>query len=205
MDIAQALWQLLINPNVAYLLLIIGIWSAITAFIMPGTGLPEAIAVISLTLGVVGLTQLPVDAVGAVMIVLAFVLFILELKIVSHGALTVGGVVSFALGSVFLVRPQDGQPGISLVVIGLTTLATLGFFSLAVSAAVRTHRLPIFSNPQTRLIGAHGIVKQPLSPVGAVQVKSELWTAVADEPLAVGEHVTIVKIEGLRLRVARAK
>jgi len=118
MDIAQALWQLLINPNVAYLLLIIGIWSAITAFIMPGTGLAEAIAVISLTLGVVGLTQLPVDAIGAVMIVLAFVLFILELKIVTHGALTVGGVVSFALGSVFLVRPKDGQPGISLVVIG---------------------------------------------------------------------------------------
>jgi membrane-bound serine protease (ClpP class) len=172
---------------------------------MPGTGLPEAIAVVSVTLGVMGLTQLPVDAVGAIMIVLAFVLFILELKIISHGALTVGGVVSFALGSVFLVRPKDGQPGISLVVIGLTTLATLGFFSLAVSAAVRTHRLPIFSNPQTRLIGAHGIVKEPLSPVGTVQVKSELWTAVADEPLAVGDRVTIVKIEGLRLRVAKVK
>jgi membrane-bound serine protease (ClpP class) len=205
MDIANTLWQLLINPNIAYLLLIIGIWSAITAFIMPGTGLAEAIAAVSLVLGIVGLAQLPVDTVGAVLIVLAFVLFILELKIVTHGALTVGGVVSFAAGSIFLVKPNEQQAGIAPVVVGITTLVTLGFFVLAVSAAVRTHKLPIFSNPQTRLIGARGIVKQSLAPVGTVQVKSELWTAVADEPLAVGEHVTIVKIEGLRLRVARAK
>ena len=115
MDIAQALWQLLINPNVAYLLLIIGLWSAITAFLMPGTGLPEAIAAVALVLGVTGLAQLPVNFVGAAMIALAFVLFVLEFKIVSHGALTVGGVVSFALGSVFLVRPTEStarrEPG----------------------------------------------------------------------------------------------
>ncbi len=205
MDIATTLRELLIDPNVAYLLLIIGIWSAITAFIMPGTGLPEAIAVISVALGVMGLAQLPVNAIGVVLIVLAFVLFILELKIASHGALTVGGVLAFAFGSIFLVRPTETQPGISLIVIGLTTLATVGFFGIAVSAAVRAHKLPAVSNLQTRLIGAHGVVKQPLSPVGTVQVKSELWTAVSDEPLAAGEHVVVTKIEGLRLRVARLK
>ena len=205
MDMAETLWQLLTNPNVAYLLLIIGIWSAITAFIMPGTGLPEAISVICLVLGITGLVQLDVQVIGLVMIALAFVLFVLEFKIVSHGALTVGGVVSFALGSVFLVRPTETQPGVSLVVVGIATLATLGFFTLAVSAALRTFKLPVFSSPQVRLIGAQGVVKQPLTPAGTVQVKSELWTAVADEPLEAGERVVVTKIEGLRLRVAKAK
>ena len=205
MDIAQTLWQLLINPNVAYLLLIIGLWSAITAFIMPGTGLPEAIAAVSLVLAITGLAQLQVNLIGAVMIALAFVLFVLEFKVMSPGALTAGGVESFALGSIFLVRPTETQPGLSLWVVGLATLATLGFFGVAMRAAIRTYRLPVFSSPQRRLIGARGVVKQSLAPVGTVQVKSELWSAVADEPLEAGEHVVVTAIEGLKLRVARAK
>jgi len=204
MDIAQTLWQLLINPNIAYLLLVIGLWSAITAFVVPGTGLPEAIAAVCLALGVTGLTQLDINAVGAVMIALAFVLFLLEFKVMSHGALTVGGVVSFALGSVFFVRPTESQPGVSLVVVGMTTLATVFFFAVAVRAALRTYRQPIFSSRQ-RIVGAQGVVKQTIAPVGTVQVKSELWTAVADEQVAAGEQVVVTSIEGLRLRVARVK
>jgi len=204
MDIAQTIWQLLINPNIAYLLLVIGIWSAITAFLVPGTGLPEAIAAVCLVLGVTGLTQLPINAVGAAMIALAFVLFLVEFKVMSHGALTVGGVVSFALGSLFLVRPTEAQPGVSLVVVIATTLATVVFFVVAVRAALRTFRQPIFSSRQ-RIVGAQGVVKQTIAPVGTVQVKSELWTAVADEQVAAGERVVVTGIEGLRLRVARAK
>jgi membrane-bound serine protease (ClpP class) len=156
-------------------------------------------------LGVTGLAQLPVNLIGAALIALAFVLFVLELKIVSHGALTVGGIVSFALGSILLVKPTDTQPGVSLVVVGVTTLATIVFFVVAVRAALRTYKQPVFSNPQTRLVGARGIVKESLSPIGSVQVKSELWSAVADEPVAAGEHIVVTKIEGLRLRVARDK
>ncbi len=204
MDMAQTLWQLLINPNIAYLLLVIGLWSAITAFLVPGTGLPEAIAAVCLVLGVTGLTQLPINAVGAAMIALAFVLFLLEFKVMSHGALTVGGVVSFALGSLFLVRPTEAQPGVSIAVVSMTTLATVVFFVVAVRAALRTYRQPIFSSRQ-RIVGAQGVVKQTIAPVGAVQVKSELWTAVADEQVAAGEKVVVTGIEGLRLRVARAK
>jgi membrane-bound serine protease (ClpP class) len=204
MDIAQTLWQLLINPNIAYLLLVIGLWSAITAFVVPGTGLPEAIAAVCLVLGVTGLTQLDINAVGALMIALAFVLFLLEFKVMSHGALTVGGVVSFALGSLFLVRPTEAQPGVSVAVVGMTTLATVFFFVVAVRAALRTYRQPIFSSRQ-RIVGAQGVVKQTIAPVGTVQVKSELWTAVSDEQVAAGERVVVTGIEGLRLRVARAK
>jgi membrane-bound serine protease (ClpP class) len=204
MDIAQALWQLLINPNVAYLLLIIGLWAAITAFVVPGTGLPEATAVICLVLGITGLAQLPINFIGAAMIALAFILFILEFKIVSHGALMISGIASFALGSVLLVKPTETQPGISLGVIGVTTLATIVFFVVAVRAALRTFRQPIYSSRQ-RLVGAHGIVKQALAPIGTVQLKSELWSAVADEPMPAGEEVVVTKIEGLKVHVARAK
>jgi membrane-bound serine protease (ClpP class) len=204
MDIAQALWQLLINPNVAYLLLIIGLWAGITAFIMPGTGLPEAVAAVALVLGITGLAQLPVDFVGAAMIAVAFVLFVLEFKIVSHGALMAGGIVSFAFGSIFLVRPTEVQPGVAPAVVGATTLATVVFFVVAVRAALRTFKLPVFSSPQ-RLIGARGMVKQPLAPVGTVQLKSELWSAISDEPLVAGDLVVVTGIEGLKLHVARAK
>ena len=204
MDIAQGLWQLLINPNVAYLLLIIGLWAGITAFVVPGSGLLEAMAAVSLVLGVTGLTQLPINVVGVALIVLAFVLFLLEFKVMSHGALTAGGVASFVLGSIFLVRPSETQPGVSLAVIGATTLATVVFFAVAVRAALRTYRQPIFSNRQ-RIIGARGIVKQTLAPAGTVQVKSELWSAVADEQVAAGEEVVVTAVEGLKLRVARAK
>ena len=204
MDIAQGLWQLLINPNVAYLLLIIGLWAGITAFCVPGSGLLEAMAAVSLVLGVTGLTQLPINVVGAALIVLAFILFLLEFKLMSHGALTAGGVVSFVLGSIFLVRPSETQPGVSLTVIGATTLATVVFFAVAVRAALGTYRQPIFSNRQ-RIVGAHGIVKQTLAPAGTVQVKSELWSAVADEQVAAGEEVVVTAVEGLKLRVARAK
>jgi membrane-bound serine protease (ClpP class) len=205
MDIAQALWQLLINPNVAYLLLIIGLWAAITAFVVPGTGLSEAAAAVCLVLGVTGLTQLPLNVTGAAMIALSFVLFLLEFKVMSHGALMAGGVVAFALGSIFLVRPSETQPGVSLAVVGVTTLATVVFFAVAIRAALRTYRLPVFSNPQTRLIGARGVVTQALAPVGTVQVKSELWSAVSDEQVAAGEEVVVTAIEGLKLRVARAR
>ncbi len=203
MDMAQTLWQLLINPNIAYLLLIMGLWSGITAFAVPGTGLAEAVAFISLALGVMGLAQLPVNLVGAALIGLAFLLFVLELKVISHGALTLGGIVSFALGSIFLVRPTETQPGISLAVVAATTLATLVFVLLAFRAALRVYRLPVYSNPQ-RMIGTIGVVKQALAPLGTVQVRSELWSAVADEPLPAGERVVVTKIEGLKLHVARA-
>jgi membrane-bound serine protease (ClpP class) len=205
MDIAQALWQLIVNPNVAYLLLIIGLWAAITAFIVPGTGLAEAVAAVALVLGVTGLAQLPVNFVGVAMIALAFVLFLLEFKIITHGALMAGGIASFAFGSVLLVKPTASQPGVSLVVVGATSLATLVFFTVAIRAALRTYRLPIFSSPQHRLVGAHGVVKQALAPLGSVQVKSELWSAVADEPVPAGEEVVVTRIEGLKIHVARAK
>ena len=204
MDMAQSLWQLLINPNIAYLLLIIGLWASITALIMPGTGVPEATAILCIALGVIGLAQLQINAIGVMLLALGFALFILELKVASHGALTLGGVFAFALGSIFLVQPKDSQSGIDLWVIGLTSLGTLAFFGVAARAALHTLRLPIYSNPK-RLIGAHGTVKQAVAPVGSVQVKSELWTAVADEPLNAGDLIVVTAIEGLRLRVARVK
>jgi membrane-bound ClpP family serine protease len=91
MDIATTFWNLLVNPNVVYLLFVIGLWALITAIATPGTGFPEAAAVVCLALAVLGLARLPVNLAGAALIVVSVILLALDLTLRSHGALTLGG------------------------------------------------------------------------------------------------------------------
>nr|HID15107.1 hypothetical protein [Anaerolineae bacterium] len=200
-ELVQVLWSLLTNPNVVYVLLIIGLWALAAAFYVPGTGLLEVAAVVCLVLAIAGLTQLPVNVVGVILIVVAGVLFIIDLKVQSV-ALTVGAVVSLVLGSVFLFPPTEGTLRLSPWLIGGVTLASLGFFGIAFFAVVRAQRLGAKVAAEA-IIGEKGVVTTPIDPVGTVQVRSELWTAVADEPIGVGEEVEVVALEGLKVRVRR--
>jgi len=201
-ELVYALWSLLINPNVVYVLLIVGLWATAAAFYVPGTGLMEISAVLCLVLAIAGLTQLPVNVVGVLLILVAGALFVVDLKVQSV-ALTVGAMVALVLGSVFIFPPAEGALRISPWLIGGVTLASLGFFGVALSAVIRTSRLHAKVSIET-LIGKRGVVTAPIEPVGTVQVQSELWTATADEPIGAGEEVEIVALEGLRVHVARA-
>jgi membrane-bound serine protease (ClpP class) len=200
-ELVQVLWSLLTNPNVVYVLFIIGLWAAAAAFYVPGTGLPEVAAVICLVLAIAGLTQLPINVVGVLLIVVAGVLFVVDLKVQSV-AITIGAIASLVLGSVFLFPPAEGTLRLSPLLIGVVAVASLGFFGVALSAAIRTQRLPAKAVPEV-VIGKRGVVTTPIDPVGTVQVQSELWTATADEPIGVGEEIEVVAIEGLRVRVRR--
>jgi len=200
-ELVQALWSLLTNPNVVYVLFVIGLWAAAAAFYVPGTGLLEVAAVICLVLAIAGLTQLPVNVVGITLIVVAGALFVVDLKVQSV-ALTVGAAVSLVLGSVFLFPPAEGVLRLSPWLIGGVTLASFGFFGVALSAAIRAQRLRAKVDAAT-IVGKKGVVTTPIAPVGTVQVQSELWTATADEPIGVGEEVEVVALEGLRARVRR--
>lgn len=200
-ELVQTLWSLLTNPNVVYLLLVIGLWAAVAAFKVPGTGLPEAASVLCLVLAIAGLTQLPVNVVGVVLIVVSGVLFVVDLKVQSV-AITVGAVVSLVLGSLFLFPPAEGMPRVSPWLIGGVALASLGFFGVVLSAAVHAQRLPAKVAPEA-ILGETGVVTTPIDPVGAVQMQSELWTATADEPIGVGEEVEAIGLEGLKVRVKR--
>lgn len=200
-ELVQVLWSLLINPNVVYVLLIIGLWAAAAAFYVPGTGLLEVAAVVCLVLAIVGLTRLPVNVVGVILIVVAGALFVVDLKVQSV-AFTVGAAVSLVLGSVFLFPPAESTLRLSPWLIGGVTLASLGFFGVAFSAVIRAQRLRAKVAAEA-VVGKRGVVTMPIDPVGTVQVQSELWTAIADEPLGAGEEVEVVALQGLKVHVRR--
>lgn len=204
-EMAQALWSLLINPNIVYALLIIGLWAAAAAFYVPGTGVLEVAAVICLTLAIAGLTQQPVNVMGVILIVIAGVLFIVDLNVQSV-AISVGAAVALVLGSVFLFPPTEGTARLSPWLIGGVTLASLGFFAVALTAVVRAQRIGAKISGET-ILGQRGVVTTPIDPVGTVQVQSELWSAVAEEgehePIGAGEEVEVSSLEGLRVRVRR--
>ena len=205
MDIALAFWELLVNPNVAYVLLIIGLWGLMAAFAAPGMGVPEVSAAICLTLAVMGLARLPVNIIGVTLVLVAMVLLAIDLAVQSHGALTIGGIIALAIGSIFLFRPEEGQPGLSLWVVALTTLGSALFFSVALAAAVRAQKKPVVMDPQA-VAGQVGEVRSPLDPQGTVQLRSELWSARSETPgesIESGAKIVVTGLEGLTLQVKR--
>lgn len=203
-DYVQALWDLLTDPNVAYLLLVLGIWAAVLAYTVPGTGFPESAAVVALALAGLGLAQLPVNAAGLALIGLSVVLFLLELKYSAHGAFLIGGATSLAVGSVFLFRAGEGAVAISRWLIAAVTLGSMGFFGFAMAKALAAQKLPR-AQSLDRVLGAHGQARTDIQDSGTVYVLGELWSARADDAILAGEEVEVVGREGLILKVAKAR
>jgi membrane-bound serine protease (ClpP class) len=210
-EIALTLWEALTNPNVVYVLLIMGLGAAASAFYVPGTGLLEAVALVCLVLAILGLTRQPANIAGLALMVAAGVLFIVDLKVHSVG-LTVVAAVALVLGSVFLF-PSPGGPcdgsgraaRLSPWLIAGAAIGSLGFFAVALSAVARAQRIRSKLS-YSELVGRRGWAVTPLDPRGAVQVESELWTAIADEDAAIGagDEVEVIAIDGLTLMVERA-
>jgi membrane-bound serine protease (ClpP class) len=163
------------------------------------------IGVVALTLAVYGLGILTVNWFGAVFLVLAFALFVLDIKMPTHGALTVAGTGSFILGSLLLFNspgvPEFQRVSVPLVV---AVAAFIGLsFAIIIGFALRAQRIPVRTGQDT-LIGATGLATEQLAPHGQVQLKSELWSAdLADgaDPIQAGDKVVVVGVEGLRLKV----
>jgi membrane-bound serine protease (ClpP class) len=203
MNIAEAVWSFLTDPNVAYLLLILGLWALLLAIFTPGTGISEGVAVVALALAFLGLSRLPVNAAGLVLIAVAFGLFVADAYFQSHGLLTLSGAVALFLGSFFLFQPEGVQGvQLSIALIGAVTMGSVAFFAIAVSAAMRLYRLPPHTGAFT-VLGMEGTVRDPLDPIGTVQLPGELWSAKADEPIDAGETVVVDGLEGLTVHVKR--
>ena len=158
MQLVDLLWQLLINPNIVYLLLVAGLLSLALALTTPGSGAPEVGAAIFLTLAVLGLFQLPTNIFGLALIVLSFILFMLDFQWTSHGALTVGGIVTLVGGSLMLFGFNVESMRVSFWLIGLTVIITVAFFTFIVGAALATRHLPPKQNPDF-VIGTVGEAK----------------------------------------------
>jgi membrane-bound serine protease (ClpP class) len=206
MNPVEQFFHILVDPNVALVLLVIGLIGLGVELYNPGGIVPGIIGGISLVLAFVSLGSLPVNWGGVALVVLSVVLFLIDVKVNSI-VLTVGGLVTFVFGALLLfaqVTPRSPTlPAVrvSPYVIGALAATLVGFFAFALSAVVRSHRHPVVSGREG-MMGATGVARSDLDPTGLVHVRGEMWTAVAQgEAIREGEIVRVIGVEGLRLKV----
>jgi membrane-bound serine protease (ClpP class) len=193
------------DPNVAYVLMMLGMLGLFFELSNPGVILPGVIGGISLILAFFAFQSLPINYAGLLLILFGIVLLVAEIKIVSHGILAIGGIVSMALGSLMLFDAPEVGFRVSWWVIVPTVGAMAGLFLFVVAAGVRALGRPAATGAEG-LVGKTATVRERLAPEGQVMVSGEIWRAVADgEPLEPGAQVRIVAVDGLTLKVAKAE
>ena len=205
MDWKYKILDLLSDPNIAYIFFLLGIYGLIFELYNPGSVLPGVVGVIAMIIALYSFHTMPINYAGLALIVFGIILFILEIKITSYGLLTVGGVLSLALGSVMLIDSDSSLEfiRISWGVILPAVLLTAAFFFFAIGMGIRAQR----RKPAT---GAEGIIGElgetiaTLNPNGQVRVHGEIWNAIADNEIASGTKIKVVAIDNLTLRVTPA-
>jgi membrane-bound serine protease (ClpP class) len=192
------------DPNIAYILMMLGMLGLFFELSNPGVVLPGVIGGISLILAFFAMQSLPINFAGLLLILFGIVLFIAEIKVVSHGILAVGGIVALALGSLMLFDAPEIGFRVSWRVILPTVGATAAIFLVAVGAGLRALSAPSpVGGPA--MVGQIGVAQGVLSPEGQVLVHGELWRAVArGGPVAEGAKVRVVDVNGLTLTVERS-
>jgi membrane-bound serine protease (ClpP class) len=195
---------LITDPNVAYILMMVGMLGIFFELQNPGVVLPGVIGGISLILAFFAFQSLPINWAGVLLILFGVALLIAEIKVVSHGVLTAGGVVAMVLGSFMLYEAPEVGFRVSWTVILPTVGATAGLVVWAVSAGVRA----MMKRPVTGASGMIGrvvVARSALGPEGQVQVDGEIWRAVSEgEAIPAGEKVRVTAVDGLTLKVSRA-
>jgi len=193
------------DPNVAYVLMMIGMLGLFFELSNPGVILPGVIGGIALILAFFAFQSLPINYAGLLLILFGIVLLVAEIKIVSHGVLAIGVIISMALGSLMLFDSPEVGFRVSWWAIGPTGAATAGLFLFVIAAGVRALGRPPATGAEG-LVGKLATVRERLAPEGQVLVSGEIWRAVAQgEPLEPGAQVRIVAVDGLTLRVAKTE
>jgi membrane-bound serine protease (ClpP class) len=210
LSLIEQLLAVLTNPNIVFILLSVGVQAILIELSSPGGWVAGFIGVVALALAGYGLGVLPVNWFGLIFLGIAFVLFVLDLKAPTHGALTVAGIGSLIIGALVLFNspatPEFQKVSVPLVV--MTSLLTGGVFGIAMAFAIRAQKTPVRMGGES-LVGRVGTVKQEIPTFGAgqVQLASELWTAErAEEGEAIpkGTRVEVVEVQGIRLKVRAA-
>jgi membrane-bound serine protease (ClpP class) len=191
------------DPNVAYVLMMLGMLGLFFELSNPGVVLPGVIGGISLILAFFAFQSLPINYAGLLLILFGIVLLVAEIKVVSHGVLAVGGMVAMALGSIMLFDAPELDFRVSGWVIAPTVALTAGIFLFMIAAGVRAlaSRSAVGA---PALLGQVGIARGALAPEGQVLVQGELWRAVARTPVEEGSRVRVVDVNGLTLTVEKA-
>jgi membrane-bound serine protease (ClpP class) len=190
------------NPNIAYILMILGFYGLYFEFANPGAIFPGVAGAICLILAFYALQTLPINYAGLMLIILGVGLFIAEAFITSHGILGLGGAVAMAIGSVMLVESSSPYLRISWsVIVPVVALSAL-LFVITVSLAVRVHREKVDTGKEG-MIGLEGVAKTDILAAGQVFVRGEYWNAWSDTPVQKGERVKVDAVEGLKLKVRK--
>jgi membrane-bound serine protease (ClpP class) len=193
--------NLLIDPNLLFLLFFAGIAGLGFEIFHPGVVLPGALGAVSLVLALFGLSALPTNWAGVVLMVLGAVLFVIDAHVVSHGALTVAGMISVVVGGLLLFHNAPSRYHVSLPLLLAVAIVLGGFWAFALSKAVQVRRTPV-------TVGVHELVGAPaeVRRDGFVAVRGELWRArsLDGNPLRPGDRVRVENVDGLVLGVRSA-
>lgn len=198
--------NLISNANIAYLFLLIGLLGVLFEFFNPGAILPGVVGVICLILAFFAMEALPINYAGLALILFALVLFVLEIKIISHGILAIGGIISLGLGSMMLFRSSSSLDLIQLstgIVISATALTTV-LFLFSIGLGIKAQRLKPATGTSL-LVGLLGKSFNELNPTGQVQVNGEVWNATSVHgKIDKGEPIKVIAVKGLTLWVEKA-
>jgi membrane-bound serine protease (ClpP class) len=209
MSMIEQLLQMLVDPNFVLILLSIGAQAILIELSNPGGWVAGFVGVVCLALAAYGLGVLPVNWFGLAFMIIAFVLFIVDIKAATHGALTAAGIGSFIVGALVLFN-SPGTPQFQRVSLPLVILIALFIgisFAIIVGFALRAQKRPVITG-QEGMRGQTGIARTDINPTGQVQSGAELWTAELAEGqgrIRMGEKVEVVKVEGLKLRVKKKR
>jgi len=196
------LLDIISNPTIAYILLMLGIYGIFFELSSPGAILPGVVGGIFLILAFYALQMLPVNYAGLALILFAIILFIAEIKVVSHGLLAVGGVISLFLGSMMLFQSPVEYMRVSLSVIIPAVMVSAAFFIFAVTKTIHA-RLRKPTTGMEGLVGEVGIASTPIALEGKVSIHGEFWNVISDQNIEKGEKVHVIGVDNLKLKVKR--
>ena len=209
LSLIEQLLQLLTNPNIVFILITIGAQAILIELSNPGVWVPGFVGAVSLALAGYGLGILPVNWFGIIFLIIAFVLFALEIKAPTLGALTAAGVASLITGALVLFN-SPGTPGFQRVSIWLVVAGSLftgGMFAAVMSFAVQSQKEPVQTGKES-LLGKEGFAKSPITTgeKGQVQIAGERWSAAlapGEEEISSGDRVVVTGVRGLQLQVQK--
>jgi membrane-bound serine protease (ClpP class) len=202
-DWRTELLAVITDPNVAFILMLIGVYGLIFEFLNPGAVAPGLVGSISLLVALYALNLLPINYAGAALVLLGIGLMVAEAHIGSFGVIGIGGIIAFVIGAIMMF--PSGAPGfaLSLSVVVAATVITAALFLLVLTMLLRSRRRPVVTGKEG-LLGAEGETVAWDGAQGRVRVHGEIWRARAQRPLQTGERIKVVELEGLVLVVEPA-
>lgn len=202
-DWRNRLLAVITNPNVAYILMMIGMYGLFFEFVNPGFVLPGVTGAICLLLALYALQILPVNYAGVALIILGMIFMVAEAFAPSFGVLGIGGFIAFVIGSVILFDVEGSNMQVAWPLIGAVSAVTGGFILVAIRLVFASLRKPVVSG-QEQMVGGIGEVVDDFDEHGHIYIHGENWSAVATQPLKRGDKVKVTEIDGLTLKVEPA-